>query len=115
MELKEWVDLNDEVSRAKIARHLAALCNHGGGYILFGVRDDGSPATDRVPDISMYSRDTIGGIIDRYLASPFQCEVFHVSRRGTAGMCAVVRVPGHGSVPVCAKRNGPHDAKNVPR
>jgi hypothetical protein len=37
MDLKDWIDLSDEVARAKIARHLAALCNHGGGYVVFGL------------------------------------------------------------------------------
>ena len=29
IELKEWLDLTDNVAKAKLARHLAALCNHG--------------------------------------------------------------------------------------
>lgn len=115
MELKDWIDLNDEVARAKIARHLAALCNHGGGYIMFGFQDDGSPSGRHPGDISKYSRDTIGGIIDRYLAPAFQCEVFHAGRREAPELYVVARVPGHGPVPVCAKRSGPHDAKNVPQ
>jgi hypothetical protein len=115
MELKEWIDLKDELNRAKTARHLAALCNHGGGYLLFGFRDDGSPSAAHPSDVSIFNRDTIGGIIDRYLAPAFQCEVFHATRRGTFERYPVVRVPGHGSVPICAKRNGPHDARNNPQ
>jgi len=29
VELKDWMYLNEGISRAKIARHLAALANHG--------------------------------------------------------------------------------------
>lgn len=115
LELKEWIDLGDEVARAKIARHLAALCNHGGGYIAFGFRDDGSPSANHPDDISRYSRDALGGIIDRYLAPTFQCEVFHASRHSAPELYVIARVPGHRSVPVCARRNGPHDTKNNPQ
>lgn len=115
MELKDWIDVGDEVARAKIARHLAALCNHGGGYVVFGFQDDGSTSASHPGDISKYNRDGMGGIIDRYLAPAFQCEVFHAARSGTGAIHAVVRVPGHGAVPVCAKKNGPHDGKNVPQ
>jgi len=34
VELKEWLDLTDDVARAKLARHLAALSNHGGELML---------------------------------------------------------------------------------
>lgn len=115
MELKDWIDLGDEVARAKIARHLAALCNHGGGYVVFGFQDDGAPSASHPGDVSKYSRDAIGGIIDRYLAPAFQCEVFHAARHGAPELYVIARVPGHGSVPVCAKRNGPHDTKNIPQ
>ena len=40
IELKSWVDLDDAYQRAQLARHLAALANHGGGYLIFGFKDD---------------------------------------------------------------------------
>ena len=33
IELKEWLDLSEPVVRANIARHLAALANHGGAHL----------------------------------------------------------------------------------
>lgn len=115
IELKDWVDLTDDVNRAKTARHLAALCNHGGGYIIFGFRNDHTPSTAHPGDLSRFNHDTIAGIIDRYLAPAFQCEVFHTPRSGSTMRYPVVRVPAHGSVPVCAKRNGPQDSKGNPQ
>jgi len=115
IELKDWIDLTDDVNRAKIARHLAALCNHGGGYMLFGFRDDHSPSAPRPADLSLFTHDTISGIVDRYLAPAFQCEVFQATRTGSSARYPVVRVPAHGSVPVCAKSNGPHDSKGNPQ
>jgi len=35
VELKDWIDIvNDRVAQAKIARNVAALANHGGGFSL---------------------------------------------------------------------------------
>lgn len=33
IELKDWIDLGDKVAQAKLARHIAALANHGGAAI----------------------------------------------------------------------------------
>ena len=39
VELKDWMDIpNDVVARANVGRHIAALANHGGGYLLFGFK-----------------------------------------------------------------------------
>ena len=51
-EYKGWVDLDDKITQAKIARHLAALTNHGGGHLVFGFRDDLSPDPNRPPSIA---------------------------------------------------------------
>lgn len=37
IELKAWLDLTDKTVRANIARHVAALANHGGGYMVLGL------------------------------------------------------------------------------
>jgi predicted HTH transcriptional regulator len=39
VELKSWLDLMDQTVRAKTARLLAALANHGGGYLIIGIGD----------------------------------------------------------------------------
>lgn len=39
IEYKAWLDTSDPAARAKLARHIAALCNHGGGYLVFGIYD----------------------------------------------------------------------------
>jgi hypothetical protein len=107
VELKEWVNLPDPVARAKTARHLCALANHGGGYLIFGFTDEGTPAGPPPADLARYNRDGIASIIDRYLTPTFQCDAFVVSRTAGGDACVVVRVPSHGAVPVCAKANGP--------
>ena len=39
VEYKSWIDTSVAEISAKLARHLAALCNQGGGYLIFGVDD----------------------------------------------------------------------------
>jgi hypothetical protein len=105
---------NDPVAKADIARHLAALANHGGGYLLFGFHDNRSPNPSSPFPLKTFERDNISSIVKKYLTPTFQCEVdFITSRAGTTH--PVVWVPSHGAVPVCSKADGPHDAKGRPQ
>jgi hypothetical protein len=114
IELKAWIDFGDKVAQAKLARHIAALANHGGGYLVFGFSDDQSAAPERPADLSAYSRDAFGKIVTRYLTPALQCDLELV--RSSAGLLyPVVRVPSHGPVPVGAKADGPHDTKGQPQ
>lgn len=38
-EYKSWLDLSNSASRADLARHIAALANHGGGAMVLGFTD----------------------------------------------------------------------------
>ena len=82
VDLKDWMYLNEGISRAKIAGHLAALANHGGGYLLFGFRDDRTPNPRSPFSLQTFSRDNISSIIRRYRIPTFQCEVgvYHLKR-----------------------------------
>lgn len=114
IELKQWIDLRDRVAQAKLARHIAALANHGGGWIVFGFRDDGTLDPDRPIELSLYNRDTFASIINRLLTPAFQCDVQLV--RSSAGLhYPVVRVPSHSATPIGAKADGPHDNKGQPQ
>lgn len=114
IELKQWIDLRDRIVQAKLARHIAALANHGGGWIVFGFCDDGTLDADRPAELLLYSRDTFGSIVTRLLTPAFQCDVQLV--QSSAGLhYPVVRVPSHGAVPIGAKADGPHDVKGQPQ
>lgn len=109
-EYKSWLDLTTPPHKADLARHLAAIANFGGGYIVFGFNDlDLSPIADGA-DWSLLTHDVVGGIIDKYLAPSFQCSVERVTSE-TGSIHPVILVPGHGATPVCAKQNGPEDNK----
>ena len=108
IELKEWVDLGDPIQRANLARHLGALANHGGGYLIFGFKDDLTHDENRPSSLKGYNRDVFTAIIKRYLTPSFQCEVSFVPDNG-GNRFPVIRVPGHGKVPIAAKADGLQD------
>lgn len=114
IELKAWVDLRDRIQQANIARHLAALANHGGGYLIFGIDDDLTSAANRPSSLEQYNRDNITAIIKRYLTPVFQCHVTLVSNYSGIKF-PVVRVPSHHSVPIASRADGPHDARGRPQ
>ena len=113
LELKSWVDLQDKAVRSGIARHLVALSNYGGGYLIFGFNDDGSRCDPHEDSRKHYNHDTIAGIVDRYLRPKFQCEVHYE----TAEMVEhpIVWVPAHKDTPVISKADGPHGDDRKPQ
>jgi hypothetical protein len=115
VELKDWIDIaNDRVARAKIARHLAALANHGGGYLVFGFDDSRTANPSLQFPLKTFERDNISSIVQTYLTPTFQCEVYLVTSR-TGITHPVVWVPSHGAIPVCSKADGPHDQNGRPQ
>ncbi|HCN73761.1 MAG TPA: ATP-binding protein [Pusillimonas sp.] len=114
IELKSWLDLSDNINKANIARHIAALHNHGGGYLVFGFRDDFSVAPERPASLNAYNHDTFNAIIKRYLLPVFECHVLKVAS-STGLEYPVIRVPGHKATPVCTARDGPQDGNGKPQ
>jgi len=112
VEYKSGSDLSDSLSKAKFARHVAALANYGGGCLVFGFNDDMTRA-DRT-EFPTIDRDAVAGIVKSYLDPAFQCEVRTVTARDGVPHTIVV-VPSHGAVPICAKRGGPQDNKGRPQ
>lgn len=113
LELKCWIDLTKNEKRASIARHLAAISNYGGGYLIFGFNDDGTRCAPEAGVRLLYSQDTIAGIIAKYLQPVFQCQVKFETHDGVEH--PIVWVPSHKATPVISKADGPHDHKGVPQ
>jgi hypothetical protein len=110
--MKSNLDFSDKVSKAKFARHVAALANYGGGYIVFGFKDDMSrDARTEFPEVN---HDTVASVVNSLLTPPLHCEVRVVVASGGARH-TVVCVPSHVTAPVCASRDGPHDQKGKPQ
>ena len=108
VEYKSWPDLKDNEARAKLARHLCALANHGSGFVVFGINDDMTDAGPAPAAAGPYDRDTLSGIVERYLTPAFQVDVYEVRSAITETAHPVVWVPSHEAVPVCSVRDGPH-------
>ena len=107
VEYKAWLNLEDREVQAGLARHLCALANHGGGFLVFGIADDMTPAGPQPPEASPYDPDRLSGIVRRYLIPTFQVAVYRVAASATGVTHPVVWVPSHEAVPVCSRRSGP--------
>ena len=107
VEYKAWLDLDEREARAKLARHLCALANFGSGFLVFGINDDRTHAGKPSGEAGPYDRDTLSGIVDRYLTPTFQVDVYEVRSAITGMVHPVVWVPSHEAWPVCSARGGP--------
>lgn len=111
VEIKNWLNPTNNGDRARIARALIALANHGGGYLVIGYdrQSDGSytASVPRPDDIEGYNTDSINGIVSRFAEPPFHCEAEFVVDPVSGLIHPVVRVPGGHAIPIRAKRDGP--------
>ncbi|HZL59158.1 MAG TPA: ATP-binding protein [Stellaceae bacterium] len=103
VEYKSWLDLQSSEVKADLARHIAAMANHGGGTIIFGFDDSMQPVSGKSMNLD---RDIVSGIVKHYLEPPFQCDVVTIRSRAGMDHSAIV-VPPHKAVPICAKAGGP--------
>lgn len=106
VEYKGWRNLNHAEDRAELARDIAALANHGGGYVVFGFCRETLVAEDTHPFWTRCSADQVAGVVRDYLDPPVRCEVSTL-RSSAGNVHSIVRVQGHGAVPVCIARDGP--------
>lgn len=106
VEYKSWRNLANNEDRAELARDIAALANHGGGHIIFGFHQDTLAAEDTDPFLTRCTQEQVGTIVRTYLDPPVPCEVTTL-RSAEGNLHPVIRVSGHGPVPVCIRQNGP--------
>lgn len=114
IEVKGWLDLDNGMARANLARHIAALANAGGGYLVFGFSDDLTRDQNRPQSLESFNRDLFSSIVKKYLTPTLQCEVAIVAASDGSAF-PIVRVPRTGSVPICAKADGPANDKGRPQ
>jgi predicted HTH transcriptional regulator len=107
------MDTADNEVRAKLARHIAALANYGGGYLVFGIDDKTrKPLGATEFDLKLFDQNAISGIVRKYLEPRLQVLVEQVQHEGV--IYPVVVVPSHGARPVVAIADGPRDARDRP-
>src|SRR5882672_10104693 len=67
----------------ELIKDIVAMANSGGGLIIFGVNDDGSPATADLKQLMAVDPATIADKIQRYTNQHFAgCSLSSSSRRG---------------------------------
>lgn len=71
IEVKEWLDLQENDHRALLAKEIIALANHGGGYIVVGFRetDDGlfEPVPPSPEQMRGWSQDAVQDVVSKYV------------------------------------------------
>ena len=116
IEIKSWLDPHDDIDRASIAKHLIALANHGGGYLIIGLeeQEDGSyaPAEPRPENLNGFSTDAINALVGRYAEPAFHCTTHLVQHPSSESELKfpIIRVPGS-TAPTRSKRDGPGGQK----
>jgi hypothetical protein len=110
IEFKQSLPLADAIGKAKLAKEICALANHGGGWIVLGRRDDGTFPENLPEELVGADQDTINQISAAYLSPAPHCAVRWAQPADVSFEVLVVRVPTVGTAPVCGRKNGPNDA-----
>lgn len=115
IELKCWMDIDDKVVQAKIAKELLALRNHGGGYLVIGFHDKHPPVPDenRPETLEGFCTDAINNIIKRYAEPSFHSVSHVVAHPITGETHPVISVPGGAKSPVRCKSDSPDNGKSA--
>jgi predicted HTH transcriptional regulator len=98
VEYKEWLDLHSKPHKAKLAKELIALRNHGGGQLVLGFSDPGMQPSPRPEGYNYVTADYVNGIVARYCEPSFHCAIARV------GNHLVISVPAGVIVPIRSKR-----------
>jgi hypothetical protein len=98
VEYKVWLDLTTKSHKAKLAKELIALANHGGGHVVLGFSDPGMIPLAKPNGYPALTADDINGIVAAYADPPFHCGVAEVLGH------VVISVPAGATVPIRSKR-----------
>lgn len=110
-EYKGWLNLSETNHKAVLAKAAIAIANHGGGYIIIGMRDDRSQlvSVSRPDGVPAISQDDVNAAVDRFATPAFHCQVHVVRHPETDVVHPAIVVPGAVTEPVMSKR----DCQNV--
>ena len=105
VEYKEWLNLGDPRHRAGLAKAAIALANHGGGYIVIGMVEDGATFRSEPPpaELPEITQDRVNDAIHRFAEPAFHCGMRIVKRGDNGVEHPVVIVPGGMLVPVMSR------------
>ena len=110
VEIKVWLDLaSNGDHKAKLAKALLALANHGGGFVIIGFEETDAGFTTAPGQPVSLSQDVVNGIVHNYAEPAFHCAVHHVPHPTSGVVHPIIGVPGGHRVPIRAKRGGPNN------
>jgi hypothetical protein len=115
IEIKGWLNLAEANDRARLAKAIIALANHGGGYLIIGLTEQAGqfyPASDAPVDLAGLSQDAVQNAVQKYVDPPIQCRTEHVVNPNNGLRFPIVVVAGGHRVPLRAKFGSP-DGKLV--
>lgn len=111
IEVKSWLDLNERGHQATLAKAIMALANHGGGFLILGLKEDAAGQfhddPSRPENLDIYSQDRIGGIIDRYASPSFHCNVHLIENPNTNLVNPIIQIPGSHKEPIQCQKGSP--------
>lgn len=114
-EYKNYHDLKLPKSQAELAKDIAAICNYGGGCVVFGFDKNMQPS-DSVFDVRLdYNQDVFASIVEKYLDPKISISMYFVKNPHSGVEHPVLRIPPHGSTPVFGRKNGPVEKKRYDR
>jgi hypothetical protein len=103
-EVKQWLDMTDAESHGIVAKALIALENHGGGFLLFGYKEDATkklvPDPARPVSLEPYLTDAMNAILKKRSEPSFHVEVTLQVHPVTKEEYPLVRVTGRSKVPI---------------
>ena len=107
VEYKEWLNLEDPRHRAVLAKAAIALANHGGGYIVIGMVEDGATFRSEPPpaELPEITQDRVNNAVHRFAEPAFHCGMRVVTRGDNGVQHPVIIVPGGMLVPVMSRRD----------
>ena len=107
VEYKDWLDLTANEHKATLAKAAIALANHGGGFIVIGLAEQGSGLHSQAcpPTIPEITQDAVNAAIRRYATPEFHCGMYNVKHPKTNVGHPIITVPGTLTVPVMSKRD----------
>ena len=112
LEFKETLDLAQNEGKAKLAKEICAIANHGGGWIVFGRKDNGDAVDELSDDIKKITIDIVNNIADKYLNDPPFCTLRWEKYKECIDL-PVVHVAEHGTIPVCLIKGSPETADGI--
>jgi len=110
IEYKGWIDPDSDDGIAKIVKAAIAIRNHGGGYVVFGLKNDtGEPELKDAPQDNeeikrLFHIDKIQGMITKYSSETFEVKMHYRIKTGMGfPISPIIEIPPGVKTPVSAK------------